>query len=72
MPILRESNGRDWYHSGRQRIPLPSGKIFSTQMDTALRCSLNRLGFYSLQKTTASVKTAESILFPGACGESVV
>jgi hypothetical protein len=55
-----------------QRIPLPSGKIFSTQMDTALGCSLNQLGFYSLRKETASVKAAESISFPGTCGESVV
>jgi hypothetical protein len=72
MLILRESNGRDWCHSGLSENPTSSGKIFSTQMDNALRCSLNRLGFYSLRKETASVKAAESISFPGTCGESVV
>jgi len=63
MLILRESNGRDWCHSGLSENPTSLRQLFSTQMDTALRCSLNRLGFYSLRKETASVKAAESISF---------
>ncbi len=34
MLILRESNNRDWCHSEPVRIQVPSGKIFSIQIDT--------------------------------------
>lgn len=73
MLILRESNGRDWCHSGLSENPTSLRQdIFYPDGHCSLGCSLNRLRFYSLRKETASVKAAESISFPGTCGESVV
>jgi|HubBroStandDraft_2_1064218.scaffolds.fasta_scaffold608852_1 hypothetical protein len=67
MLILRESNGRDCAILACQRIPLPSGKIFSIQIDTPFG-TVTR-GFYSVRKQIASVK-APIALVPDYCGES--